>query len=94
MSDPSNLIRTRITELPEDPAPDNTLQVVCVRNGRTYRATLAEALNAVQVPATRLIDTGTGLEGGGDLSADRTISLSDTTVTAGNYGSSTETHLY
>jgi microcystin-dependent protein len=34
------------------------------------------------------ITTGTGLGGGGDLSTDRTISLSDTTVTAGTYGAS------
>jgi len=35
------------------------------------------------------INPGTGLEGGGDLSANRTITLSDTTVTAGTYGSTT-----
>jgi hypothetical protein len=39
------------------------------------------------VPTTRAITAGTGLTGGGDLSADRTITLADTAVTAGNYGS-------
>jgi formylglycine-generating enzyme required for sulfatase activity len=34
------------------------------------------------------ITTGTGLEGGGDLSTNRTVSLSDTTVIAGTYGAS------
>lgn len=37
------------------------------------------------VPSTRLISTGTGLSGGGDLSADRTISLANTAVTPGSY---------
>lgn len=32
------------------------------------------------VPSTREIATGTGLEGGGDLSADRTLSLNDVTL--------------
>lgn len=37
------------------------------------------------VPATRLVATGTGLSGGGDLSADRTLSLANTAVTVGSY---------
>lgn len=39
-----------------------------------------------KVDKTRLINTGTGLTGGGDLSADRTLSLADSGVTAGTYG--------
>ncbi len=35
-----------------------------------------------KVPATRLISTGSGLTGGGDLSADRTISAVNTSTTA------------
>lgn len=41
------------------------------------------------VPATRLISTSTGLSGGGDLSANRTLSISNTTVVAASYGSAT-----
>lgn len=41
------------------------------------------------VPTTRQISTGTGLSGGGNLTADRTISLANTAVTAGSYGSGT-----
>jgi hypothetical protein len=37
--------------------------------------------------STRTITAGTGLSGGGDLSANRTISLANTAVTAGTYGS-------
>lgn len=35
----------------------------------------------------RNINTGTGLSGGGNLSADRTLSIANTGVTAGTYGS-------
>jgi hypothetical protein len=41
--------------------------------------------------STRVISAGTGLEGGGDLSADRTLSLADTAVTPASYGSTTQT---
>jgi hypothetical protein len=42
------------------------------------------------VPTARTISAGTGLSGGGDLTANRTLSLADTTVTAGSYGSSSQ----
>ena len=38
------------------------------------------------VPTTRTITAGTGLTGGGDLSANRTIALANTAVTTGTYG--------
>jgi hypothetical protein len=41
------------------------------------------------VPPTRQIIAGTGLAGGGDLSADRTIAIANTAVTAGTAGDST-----
>jgi len=50
----------------------------------------AVSLNAADVgapPTTRSISTGTGLTGGGDLSADRTIAIDNTAVSAGSYGS-------
>lgn len=43
----------------------------------------------VYVQSTRSIATGTGLSGGGDLSADRTIILANTAVTPAAYGSTT-----
>jgi len=39
---------------------------------------------------SRNINTGTGLQGGGDLTADRTLSLTDTGVVAGTYGSTSK----
>lgn len=41
------------------------------------------------VPTTRLVSTGTGLSGGGDLSADRTLILANTAVAAAAYGDAT-----
>ena len=43
-------------------------------------------INAVTALENRNINTGTGLEGGGNLSADRTLALSDTAVTPDTYG--------
>lgn len=40
---------------------------------------------AAKTPTTRLVSTGTGLSGGGDLSADRTLSIANTAVTPGSY---------
>lgn len=45
------------------------------------------ATQAGAVPTSRTITAGTGLSGGGDLSANRTIDLADTAVTAGSYTS-------
>ena len=39
------------------------------------------------VPTTRTISAGTGLTGGGDLSANRTLAIANTGATAGTYGS-------
>lgn len=39
------------------------------------------------VPTSRVVSAGTGLSGGGALSADRTLSIANTAVTAGSYGS-------
>ncbi len=42
-------------------------------------------ISSTSAPTTRAISTGGGLTGGGDLSADRTISLANTVVTPGIY---------
>ena len=43
------------------------------------------------VPTTETITAGTGLTGGGDLSAPRTIALANTAVTTGTYGNAART---
>jgi len=50
-----------------------------------------EAELASKVPQTRLINTTDGIQGGGDLSADLTLSLTDTGVSAGTYTAPTIT---
>jgi phage-related tail fiber protein len=48
--------------------------------------TLAGRVTALE---GRSISAGTGLSGGGSLAADRTLSLANTAVTPGEYGSAT-----
>ena len=43
------------------------------------------------VPTTTTITAGTGLSGGGDLSANRTLAIANTAVTAAAYGSASKT---
>lgn len=55
----------------------------------TAAAASAASINpANYAPATRNITAGTGLTGGGDLTADRTLALTATGVTAGSYTNS------
>jgi hypothetical protein len=64
---------------------DNTDAVTSV-NGYTGTVVLNSA-DVGAVPTTRTITAGTGLTGGGDLSANRTLSIDNTAVTSGSYGS-------
>ena len=71
-----------------------------VNNGATYKVQASAIVNVSGVPTTRTITAGAGLTGGGDLSANRTISvavggigyseLAASGVTPGTYGSSSE----
>mgnify|MGYP007083431201 CR=1 FL=1 len=63
-----------------------------VAGGVTYQWALSQMLQAIPggyVPNSREINTGTGLSGGGDLSANRTLILADTAVSPGIYGAAT-----
>ena len=93
---PTNLIPSTITQLPEY-LGDSTLGYLPYSlEGRTYKVQFANIAAVGAVPSTRVIATGNGLEGGGDLSQNRTISiishgvgysqLDFTGVTAGTYG--------
>ena len=71
-----------------------------ILDGQTFKVQFANIAAVGAVPSTRVIASGTGLAGGGDLSADRVISiaaggvgvnqLSLTGVTAGTYGSGSD----
>ena len=64
---------------------------LAVANGGTEATTAAGALaNLGAVSTARSIATGAGLVGGGNLTADRTLSLATSGVTAGSYGSATK----
>lgn len=52
----------------------------------TVRTAAQVASDIGAVPATRTLTAGTGLTGGGDLSANRTFNLANTAVTPGTYG--------
>ena len=97
MSDvPSNLIPTRITGLPEYLGASTLGYLPYVIDGLTYKVQFSNIAAVGAVPSTRQINTGSGLGGGGDLSANRTLfilpggvddsMLTTTGVTAGNYG--------
>lgn len=97
MTVPSNLVPTSITQLPVAPNPTSSATMVCVIGGITYQVAFIDLQSTVSVPASREINTGGGLQGGGDLSANRTLSIATggvtsdklavSGVTAGTYGS-------
>ena len=66
-------------------APTTNLQAAT----KLYVDQVATGAATGLVPDTRLVSTGTGLTGGGDLSADRTLSLATSGVTAGSYANPT-----
>ena len=100
MSVPSNLIPTTITQLPEAPVASPSGYFPIVIAGTTYKVQFSQISANVTVPPSRAINAGTGLTGGGTLSADITIAVAnggitdtqlDTTgVTAGSYGSGSQ----
>jgi hypothetical protein len=65
-------------------------QVPSALAAKTYADNAASSGLATKADKTTTIGAGTGLTGGGDLSANRTIALADTAVTIGSYGSATQ----
>ena len=93
---PTNLIPSTITQLPEYDGQSTLGYLPYSLDGRTYKVQFSNIAAVGAVPSTRVIGTGNGLEGGGDLSQNRTISiishgigysqLDFTGVTAATYG--------
>jgi len=99
MSVPSNLIPTRVTQLPVAPVADANSLMMIVYQGNNYQIRVGDLLSVSGVPITRQVIAGTGLTGGGALSSDVTLSIANagvgstqlntTGVTAGVYGNAT-----
>lgn len=101
MSDvPSNLIPTRVTQLPLAPVADENSLMMIVYQGNNYQIRVGDLLSVAGVPTTRQVIAGTGMTGGGQLSANVTLSianggvgsaqLANSGVTAGVYGTATD----
>lgn len=97
---PSNLIPTRITQLPVAPVASEDALLLIVYQGNNYQIRAGDLLQVAGVPTSRNVIAGTGMTGGGPLSSDVTLSvavggiddtlLSNTGVTAGTYGTTSK----
>lgn len=72
----------------------NTISAAVVPAGVNHNALLNYVANQHVDHSAVSISAGTGLTGGGDITTNRTISLANTTVTAGAYGSATQVPTY
>jgi len=100
MSVPSNLIPTRVTQLPVAPVADANSMMMIVYQGNNYQIRVGDLLSVAGVPVTTQVIAGTGMSGGGQLTGNVTLSIANagvgstqlntTGVTAGVYGNATD----
>lgn len=101
---PSNLIPTRITQLPYAPVASEESLLLIVYEGNTYQIMAGDLLHVAGVPTSRQVIAGTGMTGGGQLTDNVTLSiapkgvgsaqLADSGVTSGTYGTATEVPVF
>jgi hypothetical protein len=100
MSDvPSNLIPTRITQLPVAPVADENSLMMIVYQGNNYQIRVGDLLSVAGVPTSTQVIAGTGMTGGGALTGNVTLSIANggvgstqlaaSGVTSGVYGNAT-----
>jgi len=97
---PSNLIPTRITQLPVAPVADENSLMMIVYQGNNYQIRVGDLLSVAGVPTSRQVIAGTGMTGGGQLTSNVTLSiapggvgstqLANSGVTPGSYGTVTD----
>jgi hypothetical protein len=100
MSDvPSNLIPTRLTQLPVAPVADENSLMMIVYQGNNYQIRVGDLLSVAGVPTSTQVIAGTGMTGGGALTGNVTLSianggvgsvqLANSGVSSGVYGNAT-----
>jgi hypothetical protein len=97
---PSNLIPTRLTQLPIAPVADENSLMMIVYQGNNYQIRVGDLLSVAGVPNTTQVIAGTGMTGGGQLTGNVTLSianggvgttqLASSGVTPGTYGTATD----
>jgi hypothetical protein len=97
---PSNLIPTRLTQLPIAPVADENSLMMIVYQGNNYQIRVGDLLSVAGVPTSTQVIAGTGMTGGGQLTGNVTLSianggvgssqLASSGVTPGTYGTATD----